>query len=124
MKTVSHRQVEEPVPGRMEINLVDPVAIAVVSSEFRRVAVGKKTPLVNFGRGDPPPKLLDLVDGPSGVVALQCVDQGRLRCGQVVLVERGGLIQDLVGGDPRSLISNEATQRQGVPELPKDALSR
>ena len=115
VKTVSDRQVEKPVPGRMEFNAVDPVAITVMSSELGRVAVGEKAPLVDLGGCDPPSKFPDPVDGPSGVVALQCVDQGWLRCGQVVLVERGGLIQDLVGGDPRSLISNEATHGQRMP---------
>ena len=124
MKTVSDRQVEKPVPGRMEINLVDPIAITVMSSEFGGVAVGEKAPLVDLGGCDPPPEFPDRVDGPSGVAALQCVDQGRLRCGQVVMVEGGGLIQDLVGGDARSLISNEATQEQRMPAQPKDGMYR
>jgi hypothetical protein len=96
----------------MELDVVDPVAITVMTFEFGGVPIGKKTPLIDLGGSDPSTEFRHQVDSPTGVVALKCVDKGRFRCGQVVLIERGRLIQDLVGGDRHSLIFDEATQGQ------------
>jgi hypothetical protein len=99
MEAVTNRKVEKLVPGRMELDVVGPVAVTIMTTEFGGVAIGEEAPLIDVGRSDPSTEFHDQVDGPTGVVALECVDKGRLRGGQVVLVERGRLIQDLVGGD-------------------------
>jgi len=93
----------------MELDAVDPVAVTVVTLELGRVTIGEEPPLIDLGRSDPSTEFRDQVDSPTAAVALECVDKRRFRCGQVVLVERGRLIQDLVGGDLCSLIFDEAT---------------
>ena len=103
MESVTDRQVEELVPGRMELDLVDPVAVSVVSSKFGGVAIGEEAPLVHLRGCHPSPEFSDRVHGPAAAVPLEGVDQGRFRSRNVVAIERGRLVQDLVGGD-RSLL--------------------
>jgi hypothetical protein len=96
----------------MELDVVYPVARTVMAVESGRVPIGLESPLIDLGRSDPSTEFRHQVDSPTAAVALEFVDKGRFRCGQVVLIERGRLIQDLVGGDRHSLISDEATQGQ------------
>ncbi len=48
----AHRRAHQPVPRRVELDLVDAVAVAVVGVQHRRVGVGEAGVLACLGRGD------------------------------------------------------------------------
>jgi len=89
----------------MELDLVDSVAVSVVSSKFGGVAISEEAPLVHLWGCHPSPEFRDRVQCPTTAVPLEGVDESRFRSSNVVAIERWRLVQDLVGGDLRSLIS-------------------
>ena len=92
------------VPGGVELDLVDAVAVAVVGAQLRRVLVGLRAPASmrraaagdRADRGDP---LL----GPVGALAPHRLDQRPVGLEDVVVDQRRRLVDDLVGCRSRAL---------------------
>src|SRR2546423_5119120 len=84
------------MPGRMEIDLVDAVAEAVVSAEHRHVLVGLLAPAQRFAAhllAEAAHALLC----PSAALAAERLDQHAVVIEQVVALEWRRLVQHLVG---------------------------
>ena len=58
------------MPGRMELDLVDPVAVTVMALEFGGVAIGEESPPIDLRRSDPSTEICDQIDRPTSVVTL------------------------------------------------------
>jgi hypothetical protein len=84
----------------MKADLVDPVAVAVVSAQPGRVVVGVEGP----AHGLRPPgcgaDLANVVDGPLAALAPKRLDQDPIGLERVVVLERRRLIRDFVGRVP------------------------
>ena len=81
----------------MELDLVDPVAVAVVSAENGGILVRLAPELDRLATGE----LTDLAGalaGPAGVLALEGLDQRPVLLESVVAHEGRRLVQHLVGG--------------------------
>src|SRR5881398_3021269 len=87
---------EQPVPGRMELDLVDPVPEPVVGPELRRVAVGLEPPLDRFRTACDPADIEEEGGRPSGALAFDRLPQHRIRPVDVVVLERWWLVEDAV----------------------------
>ena len=97
------RHAQQLVPGGVELDLVDAVAVAVVGAELRRVLVGEGAEALGAlaagqraDRGDP---LL----GPVGALAAHRLDQRPVGLEEVVVDQRRRLVGDLVVAGSRSL---------------------
>ena len=95
----------KPIPARIsschggvELDLVDPVAEAVVGAEPRRVLVRLAAPALGDGAPRERADFLGVVLCPAGALAPQRLDQHAIRLEDVVVLERRGLVQDLVRG--------------------------
>ena len=87
------------VPGGVELGLVDPVAVAVVGAELRRVLVGEPPELDHVGAAGDLADRRDLLDGPVGALPADCLTHHRVGGEDVVVGQRRGLVGDLVGTD-------------------------
>jgi hypothetical protein len=104
VKLVGHRGTEQLVPGRVELDLVDAVAETVVGAELRGVLVRQSSKL----DGAPGPgELADgryAVRGPVRALARDGLDQCPVGLEDVVVGQRGRLVQHLVGACPGSAL--------------------
>ncbi len=90
-------QPQQLVPGRVELDLVDPVAEAVVSAQLRRVLVRLRAAADHVRAAADRAQLAGLVLGPVAALAAQRLDQHRVPLEDVVALQRRRLVGDLVG---------------------------
>ena len=113
VKTVTDRRLHEPMPRRVELDLVDATAVPVVSVQLRRVLVGK-VPLVEpVRRSDLSGERFDVVGRPRGTLACNSRGQHRVRRVEVVVGERRRLVEDVVGLHGRT-VSPDTDDDRGV----------
>ena len=89
---------QQPVPRGVELDLVDPVAVAVVGAQDRRVALGAPAVLGRLDAAGDPAGLAGPVDAPAAALALQRLAQRQVGLEQVDRLQRRGLVEDLAGG--------------------------
>src|SRR5205823_10826332 len=85
------RGVEQRVPGRVEVHLVDPVAVPVVCAQHRRVPVGLLAPPLRLLATGELAETVQLVEVPPGALALDGGQQHRVG-GDVVTNQRRWLV--------------------------------
>src|SRR5439155_11533702 len=84
-------ELQQPVPGGVELDLVDALAEAVVRAQLRRVLVREPSPLERLPTelgAEREQRLLR----PDGTLAPNRVEQRRVRRDDVVLLERRSLV--------------------------------
>jgi len=81
------------MPGRMELDFVDPVAETIVRAEARRVLVRQAPPLERL-TAEKPAELARALDRPAGAVTLEPFGERPVLSEQVVTLERRRLVQD------------------------------
>ena len=96
------RGAEQFVPGGMEVHLVDPVAEPVVGAQLRRVLVRLRSPADGPRRAGEGADLARPFLGPVPTLAPQRLDQDPVGLEGVVVLQRGGLVDDLVGRGARA----------------------
>ena len=96
VQAVGNRQLHEPMPGRMKLDLVDALAVAVVGAQHRRKGVGLDAPVDRLPSGDGA-ELADAVERPPAALALQRVGEGVIALERVVAAQRRRLIEHFVG---------------------------
>ena len=95
---LGHREPHQLVPGRVEVDLVDPVAETVVRPELGRVAIGLPGERPDVRAPDCPPCRPELLSRPVGPEGGDHAFQRRIRREGVELGQWRGLVQHLVGG--------------------------
>ena len=113
---------DQVVPGAVELDLVDAVAVAVERLQPRRVLVGLEAPADRV-RAPGGADLARALARPAGALALERLDerdvvleqiavsQRRDLVGDLVGVERGGRLDQLVGHAPKSSTAQPSSQR-------------
>jgi len=96
VQAVGDVDVHELVPGGVELDLVDAVAEAVVGAQLRRVLVGEPAELDRLAAARDRPDRADRVHGEVAALPRDRLDEGPVRLEDVVVLERGRLIRDLV----------------------------
>ena len=91
------RAAQQPVPRRVEVDVVDAVPVAVVGLQPRRVALGAAAVLLRLGRARHGARVARAVDGPAAALALERLAQREVDLEEVGPLERGGLVDDFVG---------------------------
>ena len=99
------------VPGRVELDLVDPVAEAVVGAELRRVLVRQPAELDRLGAAGDLADGADRVDREVAALAGDGLDEGPVGVEDVVAGERLGLVGDRVGRGGRRAPSGRGSRR-------------
>ena len=92
------RAAQQPVPGRVELDLVDPVAVAVVGAQDRLVALGAPAVLARLDAPGDRAGLAGAVDAPAAALALERLLQRQVDLEQVDRLQRRRLVEDLAGG--------------------------
>ena len=90
------RAAQQPVPARVELDLVEPVAEAVVREQPRLVALGAAAVLLRLGRAGDGAGVARAVDRPARALALERLAQREVGVEQVDVLERDGLVQDVM----------------------------
>ena len=85
------------VPGAVELDLVDAVAVAVVGAQLGLVLVRLEAPADRLARAADRAQLAGAVLGPLGALAAQRLDQRPVGVEGVVVLQRRRLVEDLVG---------------------------
>src|ERR1700730_2038388 len=93
MEPVADRNFHQPVPGWMELDLVDPVAETIVRAQHRRVGVGLEAPVDRLLRTRKTAQLANHVLGPRPSFPLERLAQRRVGFEQVVVDERWRLVE-------------------------------
>jgi hypothetical protein len=88
----------------MELGDVDPVAVAVVGAELRRVLVRQPPELDHVLAAGNLADLRDPLGGPVRALALDRLDHDPVGLEDVVVDQRRGLVADLVGADSVGLL--------------------
>src|SRR5258708_29742034 len=83
----------QPVPGGMELDLVDPVAETIVRPQHRRMGVGLEAPVDRLLRARETPQLADHVGGPRRAFPLEGFAKRRVGLEEVVVDERRWLVE-------------------------------
>src|SRR3954468_5584530 len=78
MELVLGAERHQLVVGRVELDLVDAVAVAVVGLQARRVLVGEPAPLLDLGGAPDAADLAAALLGPARALAVQRLTSGRL----------------------------------------------
>nr|BFE71186.1 hypothetical protein GCM10020092_044870 [Actinoplanes digitatis] len=86
----------EPVPGGVELDLVDAVAVAVVGDQARLVPVGLLGPALRLGAAAELAEPVQVVGRPAGALAGDPFEQGGVG-GDVVADQRRRLVDDVMG---------------------------
>jgi hypothetical protein len=86
---------QQPVPARVQLDLVEPVAEAVVREQPRLVALGAAAVLLRLGRAGHQATVAHAVDRPAAALALERLLQRHVGREQVDVLERDGLIEDV-----------------------------
>jgi hypothetical protein len=88
---------QQPVPRRVELDLVNAAAVAVVRLQARLVALGPAAVLLRLGAARHGAGVARAVERPAAALALQCLLQGEVGVEEVRPLERSRLVEDLVG---------------------------
>ena len=115
MHRLAHGNLEQAMPGRMEVDLVDPVPVAVVGAQDGRVGVGLDPPGDRLVGGGDPAQLAEAGRGPSTTLAGHGFDQGEVAAEEVLLSQRRRLVEDLARIGPAGV---EALGGGHGPSLP------
>ncbi len=94
-----HGAPQQPVPARVVVDLVDPVAVAVVRPQPGRVALGAAAVLLRLRRARDDAAVAHAVHGPAGALALQPLGEREVGAEEVDVLERRRLVDDVVRGD-------------------------
>ncbi len=78
MQPVADRDCQQLVPGRVEVDLVDPVATRIVAAQHRLIDVGQPGLLLRPGGPGQPTELVQLVGDPAAALAVHRRQQGRI----------------------------------------------
>jgi hypothetical protein len=107
---------QQRVPGRVELHLVDAVAVAVVRFEDRQVAFGPAAVLERLETAGPAADLARALDSPASPFALERLLERAVDLKQIDRLQRRGLVEDRAsGGDLRAgLISGDKRSRAAV----------
>ncbi len=92
------RLAQAPVPGRVELDLVDAVAVAVVRAQARLVALGSLGVLDRLDAAGQLARVAQPVDSPAAALALERLAQRQVRVEDVVGRDRRRLVEHVVGG--------------------------
>ena len=84
------------MPGRVELEVVDAVTESVVGPQNRRVLVREPAQLLHVLGSSQLAEAAHVVDRPFGTLSDESLEQGRI-LGDVVAVERQGLVEHFVG---------------------------
>ena len=84
------------VPGAVELDLVDPVAVAVVGAQLGLLLVRLEAPADRLRRAADRPQLARFVLRPAAALALQRLAQDAVGVEGVVVLQRRRLVEDLV----------------------------
>ncbi len=103
MQTRPHRLRHQRMVGRMELDLVDAVAHAVMGVQLRRVGIGQPGVRLHGRRAQALTQARKAVGGQAGRMKAQRVAQRRVRVEQVVAAQRVGLVEHVVGDVHASL---------------------
>ncbi len=106
------RPAHQLVPGGMELDLVDPVAEAVVAVQHRRVLVGLLAEPERRGLAEPGAEAREPVLAPAAALAGHGLAQRRVLLEQVGVLERRRLVQNLVGGESDRLRPHAISPRR------------
>ena len=88
----------------MELRDVDPVAVAIVGAELRRVLVRQAAELDHVAAAGDLTDLGDPIDGPVGALAPDGLPHDAVGLEDVVVDQRRGLVGHLVGADTGGLL--------------------
>ena len=97
MQLLLDREAEKLVPGGVELDLVDPVAEAVVGAQLRRVLVRRRPKGEDPLRSGQRPDGRDPLLCPVGPLAPHRLPQRLVSLEDVVVDQRRWLVEDLVG---------------------------
>ena len=89
------RAAQQPVPARVQLDLVDPVPVAVVGEQPRLVALGAAAVRLRLGRAGHDAAVAHAVDRPARPLALERILQRHVGRQQVDVLERDGLVEDV-----------------------------
>ena len=81
------------MPGRVELDLIDAVAEAVVGDQPRLVALGAAAVRLRLGRAGDEARLADTIERPARALTLQRLLQRGIERQQVDVLERDGLVE-------------------------------
>src|SRR5258708_2753926 len=98
MDVALDRAAQQVVPGRVELDLVDPVSEPVVGPQDREVALGAAGVLARLDAAGEGPRLTRALDAPLAALALERLAQRHVDLEQVDRLQRGRLVEDLAGG--------------------------
>ena len=96
VQPVADRGAQQDVPGRVELDLVDPVAPRVMGPEHRRVLVGQPGVLLGLPGAGQFTELVQAVPGPPRAFPGGCGQQRRI-VRDVVASQRRDLVEHIVG---------------------------
>ena len=105
VQAVADADPHQLVPGGVELDLVDAVAVAVVGAQLGLVLVGLGAPADRLPRAADRAQLARFALGPLGALAPQRLDQRPVGVEGVVVLQRRGLVEDLVGARWRSTVA-------------------
>ena len=92
VEAMREREAHELVPRRMKLDRVDPLAVAVVGAELRRVLVREPPPLERLA-GEDPAEGRALLRGPARPLPLERLDERTVAPEEVVPRERRRLVR-------------------------------
>ena len=93
------RLAQQPVPGGVELDAVDPVAIAVVGAQDRLVGLRALGVGARLGAAGELAGVAQAVDAPAAALALDCLLQRQVRLEDVLRRQGRRLVAHLVGGE-------------------------
>src|SRR3954452_6819860 len=85
------------MPGRIELDLVDPVAVAVVGPQHGQIGVGAATVGDGLGRAGDDAEVAHAVNAPVATLADERFLERDVELVEVLVLERNRLVEDLVG---------------------------
>src|SRR5436305_9159997 len=88
------RPAQQPVPGRIELHLVDPIPVAIVRTEHRLVSLGAPTMLERLEAAGGRARLAQPVDPPAATLALHRLAQHQVDLEQVYRLQRRRLVEN------------------------------
>ena len=97
MDPLLDRDSHQLVIGGMEAHEIDAPPVAIVGVEFRRMAVGERAEFEIVGRPGARAEGGEIVERPGRAFARDALLQRRVAVEEVVVGERDGLVEDLMG---------------------------
>jgi hypothetical protein len=109
MSLVADGERHQVVPGRMKIDAVDAVAESVVGAQLGQMPIGLAGELLHLRRADRPSGIMEFLLGPLRIEGAHDVLQKRVGAIDIIVGERGRLIENLVGGVAECFIGRGRT---------------